>query len=152
MYEKISEIPTREEKVKKLKEKIYREIKKISECVREEMKTFATEINEGELGDWDFLITREFCLLKLKEFIDEESAFQSYEAKYYDRDIIIYQISDDTLNIWLQDDYNFALNFLCKIEHEGYADVYQLLNNRYLGYEFTNIFDEIAYKEKMKKQ
>ena len=36
------------------------------------------------------------------------------------------------------------------MELEGYCDVYQILNDRYFGYEFTDIFDEIKYDEKMK--
>lgn len=149
MYEKISEIPIREEKIRKLKEKIFSEIENYSMRMKERMKLYFIN-NEEDSDEWNFMITEEFALLRLKEFVESKGAFQSFEARYEDKDIIIYQVSDKTLNIWLQDDYDFTLSFLCKVEHEGYCDVYEILNNRYFGYHFTNIFDKIHYDDRMK--
>lgn len=98
------------------------------------------------------MITEEFSLLRLKEFIEQPELFQSFEARYDDKDIIIYQVADNYLNIWLQEDYNFTLNFLCKIKYEEFYDVYEILNDRFFGYEFTNIIDKIQYQEKLKQQ
>lgn len=151
MYEKISEIPIREEKINRLKDKIFAEIDKCTKRIKEDIKQYLIN-NEDDLEDWDFIITEEFSLLRLKEFLESEYSFNSIEARYEKDDIIIYQISDEDLNIWLQEDYNFTLNFLSKIEHEGFYDVYQILNDRFFGYEFTNIFDKIQYKDKLKQQ
>ena len=106
--------------------------------------------NKDVIDNWNLLVTQEFSLLRLKEYIENGNTFWSFEARYNDKDIIIYQVSDRKLNIWLQEDYNFVSNFLCKIEFEGFSDVYEILNDRYFGYEFTNIFDEIQYDERMK--
>ena len=149
MYEKISEIPIREEKIKKLKEKILADIDKHLERNRQDMKILLTN-NENIMQDWDFIVTQEFTLLRLKDFIKNEYTFWSIEARYEEEDIIVYQVSDRDINIWLQDDYRFVNSFLDKMELEGYCDVYQILNYRYFGYEFTDIFDEIKYDEKMK--
>ena len=149
MYEKISEIPIREVKIKKLKEKILEEIDKYLVRNRTDMKDYLVD-NEDVIEDWDFMVTQEFSLLRLKEYIENDNTFWSFEARYNDKDIIIYKVSDRTLNIWLQEDYNFVSNFLYKIEFEGFSDVYEILNDRYFGYEFTNIFDEIQYDDRMK--
>ena len=149
MYEKISEIPIREEKIKKLKEKILAEIDKYLLRNRRYMKVYLTD-NEDVIEDWDFMITQEFSLLRLKEYIENGNTFWSIEVRYEEEDIIVYQVSDRELNIWLQEDYNFVSNFLCKIEFEGFSGVYKILDDRYFGYEFTNIFDEILYDDRMK--
>lgn len=151
MYEKISEILIREKKIKKLKTKILAEIDKYAERTHEDIKQYLIN-NENILEDWNLMITEEFSLLKLKEFIEQPELFQSIEARYEKEDIIIYQVSDEDINIWLQEDYNFTHNFLFKIEHEGFCDVYEILNDRFFGYNFTNIFDKIQYKDRLKQQ
>lgn len=150
MKEKISEIPIREEKIKKLKTKILAEIDETTKKIHENMKQYL--INKEDLSFWNYMITEEFSLLRLKEFIEQPKLFQSFEARYDNKDIIIYQVSDEDLNIWLQEDYDFTFNFLCKVIHEGFYDVYEILNNRFFGYEFTNFIDKIQYQERLKQQ
>lgn len=151
MYEKISEIPIREEKIKKLKTKILTEIDKYTKRTHEYIKQYLKN-NKIILEDWDFMITEEFSLLRLKDFIEQPGLFQTFESRYDDKDIIIYQVSDEDLNIWLQYDYDFTFNFLCKIKHEGFCDVYEILNDGFFGYGFTNIFDKIQYQDRLKQQ
>lgn len=150
MYEKISETPIREAKIQKLKDKILREIEKYSTSVKNQMKLYL-EDNKDNIEYWNFLITREFILLKLKEFIKDKSAFQSIEAMYGDIDTIVYQVSDRELNIWLQDDYDFVNNFLCRIdENNGSWYIGDFLNNRFFGYQATNIIDYAIYDSRFK--
>ena len=83
MNEKISEKHIREEKIKKLKEKIYSEIDNITKRTRREMRVLLSEgidKNEELKKDWDFLVTREFCLARLRDFIADNSALQTIEA------------------------------------------------------------------------
>lgn len=82
--------------------------------MKERMKLYLIN-NEEDSEEWNFMITEEFALLRLKEFVENKGAFQSFEARYEDKDIIIYQVSDKTLNIWLQDDYDFTLSFCVKL-------------------------------------
>lgn len=151
MYEKISEMSIREEKIEKLKTKVLAEIDKYTKRMHEGIKQYLIN-NENGLEDWDYMISEEFLLLRLKEFIEQLRLFQSIETRYENKDIIIYQVSDENLSIWLQEDYNFTHNFLFKIKHEGFGDVYKILNDRFFGYDFTNIFDRIQYHDKLKKQ
>ena len=151
MREKISEIPIREEKIKKLKTKILVEIEKYSKRTHEGIKQYLIN-NENVLEDWNFIIAEEFFLLRLKEFIEQPGLFQSFEARYGDKDIIIYQVSDEDLNIWLQENYDFTLNFLCKTVYKGFYDVYEILNDSFFGYNFTNIIDKIQYQDRLKQQ
>ena len=97
MNEKISEKPIREEKIKKLKEKIYSEIENISKRTRKEMRQLLLVDNTGEYFEenWNFLITREFCLARLREYVSSDFAFQTIEAEYPVHDLVIYQIPDE---------------------------------------------------------
>ena len=151
MYEKISEIPIRQEKVRKLKEKILKEIDKYLKMNREELEFYLTR-NETNAEDWNYMITEEFSLLRLKEYIENDRTFMSIIDRHDDKDIIIYAVPDRELNVWLQDDYSFTSNFLCKIQYEGCCDVYTMLNDRFFRSQFTNIFDKIFYDEKIKRK
>lgn len=71
----------------------------------------------------------------------------SYEAKYLDKDIVVYTVSEKTLNVWMQKDYNFIYNYLDKAEENEY-NVFPLLNDKFFGYEFLNSFDYILYDER----
>lgn len=71
----------------------------------------------------------------------------SYEAKYLDKDIVVYTVSEKTLNVWMQKDYNFIYNYLDKAEENEY-NVFPLLNDKFFGYEFLNSIDYILYDER----
>lgn len=151
MYEKISEMSIRKKKIEKIKEKILTEIEKETKKLHENMEQYLIN-REDDLSIWNCMITKEFSLLRLKEFVEQPELFQSFEARYGNKDIIIYRVSDEDLNIWLQEDYNFTFNFLCKIIHEGFSDVYDILSDGFFGYKFTNIIDKILYQERLKQQ
>ena len=59
------------EKIKKLKEKILADIDKYLARNRRDMKVYLTD-NEDVIEDWDFIISQEFRLLRLKDFIKNE--------------------------------------------------------------------------------
>ena len=76
--------------------------------------------------------------------------------EYKDKDIRIYIIKDLYLDIWLQDDYPFVNTFLYNLEFEteikcNYSNIYSYLNDNYFGYNFTDIVDEVLYKQKLQK-
>lgn len=144
MSEKISDMPIREDKVKRLKTKILTEIEKELEIIKMEMNEYLSNDNV-----FDYLVKRSFALLYLKQYIEKEYTFMSYE--YQDKDIIIYMVSDKYLEIWLQEDYSFVFNFLFEAEENGF-NIFPLLTDHYFGYHFTNIFDSILYDKKMEEQ
>lgn len=144
MYEKISDEIIRIEKVKKLKRKILSEIN-----VRLNKYRNMTSKIPNDKG-YEICIKQSFALLKLKEYIEDKYSFMDYQCRDSSRDIVIYTISDKNLNIWLQEDYSFTINFLTKAENVDY-DIFQLLNDEYFGYSFTNICENILYDKKQNK-
>lgn len=136
MSEKLSERPIREEKIKRLKEKILAEIKEEHELLRFWMSK--------DSENFDYYVERYYQIAQLKNYIMDEYTFWSYEAMDEEYDYVVYQVSEKTLDIWLQDDYNFAIAFMIEAQDNSWA-LFRMLNDRYFGYQFTNICDEIAY-------
>ena len=144
MYEKISDEIIRIEKVKKLKRKILSEINVRLNKYRNVTSKIPTD------KGYEICIKQSFALLKLKEYIEDKYSFMDYQCRDSSRDIVIYTISDKDLNIWLQEDYSFTINFLIKAESVDY-DIFQLLNDEYFGYSFTNTCESILYGKKQNK-
>lgn len=147
MYEKISEEEIRREKVEKVKNKILSEIYERLYAYKRRIQQ-NTEISDEE---FDYCVRKSFALLELKKYLLNDNCFMSYEAKYGDKDIVIYMVSEKELNIWAQKNYNFVFNFLRKVEENEY-NVYPLLNDRFFGYNFTDAFDHILYDENEREE
>lgn len=141
MSERISDKLIREEKVKKLKTKILKEIEQESNRIKAEID------DSEEFEEFEFLNSLLFALFKLKRYVEKEYSFMNYEAQYLEADIIIYTISEENLDIWLQEEYYFVGNFLIKAEENSF-NVFPLLNDHYFGHHFTNILDKIIFSER----
>ena len=102
MYEKITDESSRIEKVQKLKQKILSEIDNFLSRYRKRMS------KNIDNKSFEFYVKRSFTLLELKQYIEDEYCFMSYESKDYNKDIVVYVIPDKNLNIWLQEDYSFT--------------------------------------------
>lgn len=145
MYERISDIENRQILVNKLKNKINKEIK-----IQRKNHNELYKYNDDKDYVINQIIKEEFAMIKLKEYLDYEYSFMDYSIKYYDKDVVIYYIDIDLINIWLQDTFNFVNNYLDKVDEHNYNDILFILNDKYLGNEFTSIFDTALYKEKNK--
>jgi hypothetical protein len=145
MYERISDIENRQILVNKLKNKINKEIK-----IQRKNHNELYKYNDDKDYVVNQIIKEEFAMIKLKEYLDYEHSFMNYSIKYYDKDVVIYYIDIDLINIWLQDTFNFVNNYLDKVDEHNYNDILFILNDKYLGNEFTSIFDTALYKEKNK--
>lgn len=145
MYERISDIENRQILVNKLKNKINKEIK-----IQRKNHNELYKYNDDKDYVVNQIIKEEFAMIKLKEYLDYEYSFMNYSIKYYDKDVVIYYIDIDLINIWLQDTFNFVNNYLDKVDEHNYNDILFILNDKYLGNEFTSIFDTALYKEKNK--
>lgn len=145
MYERISDIENRQILVNKLKNKINKEIK-----IQRKNHNELYKYNDDKDYVVNQIIKEEFAMIKLKEYLDYEYSFMDYSIKYYDKDIVIYYIDIDLINIWLQDTFNFVNNYLDKADEHNYNDILFILNDKYLGNEFTSIFDTALYKENNK--
>lgn len=145
MYEKISDIENRQILVNKLKNKINKEIN-----IKRKNHNELYKYNDDKDYVINQIIKEEFAMIKLQEYLDYEYSFMDYTAKYYDKDIIIYYIDIDLINIWLQDTFNFVNNYLDKATEHNYNNILSILNDKYLGNGFTSVFDTALYKEKNK--
>lgn len=145
MYERISDIENRQILVNKLKNKINKEIK-----IQRKNHNELYKYNDDKDYVVNQIIKEEFAMIKLKEYLDYEYSFMDYSIKYYDKDVVIYYIDIDLINIWLQDTFNFVNNYLDKAYEHNYNDILFILNDKYLGNEFTSVCDTVLYKEKNK--
>lgn len=145
MYERISDIKNRQILVNKLKNKINKEIK-----IHRKNHNELYKYNDDKDYVVNQIIKEEFAMIKLKEYLDYEYSFMDYSIKYHDKDVVMYYIDIDLINIWLQDTFNFVNNYLDKVDEHNYNDILSILNDKYLGNEFTSIFDTALYKEKNK--
>lgn len=145
MYERISDIENRQILVNKLKNKINEEIN-----IKRKNHNELYKYNDDKAYVVNQIIKEEFAMIKLQEYLDYEHSFMDYTIKYYDKDVIIYCIDISLINIWLQDTFNFVNNYLDKAADNNYNDILSILNDKYLGNEFTSIFDTALYKEKNK--
>ena len=145
MYERISDIEKRQILVNKLKNKINKEIN-----IKRKNHNELYKYNDDKAYVVNQIIKEEFAMIKLQEYLDYEHSFMDYTIKYYDKDVIIYCIDIDLINIWLQDTFNFVNNYLDKAAENNYNNILFILNDKYLGNEFTSIFDTALYREKNK--
>lgn len=143
--EKLSEKEIRDKKIVQLKEKIKKEIEEKILDNKQYMKAY---LEENDFDTWNLLITETFALLKLKEYVELNTSFNMIETCISEKNIIIYTISIDLINLWLQDEYNFVNQFLFNMEYDEIKDVFTMLNEKYFAYNFTNIYDIILYKQK----
>ena len=143
MSEKLSERPLREEKVNILKTKIIAEIEKA--CGSLKYLMFDDD------GCFDEYLEQYYQLIQLKCYIQSEDTFLGYTMMSEAHDCIVYWISDEDLNIWLQDDYHFANYFLIGMENQPWS-LFEKLNDKYFGYHFTNFFEKMAYEKKIKRR
>lgn len=124
----------REEKVAKVKKKILNEIDSLLKRYKAE-----TAQTDFSMKDFEFVVKNSFILIKLRDYICNPASFNQMWNKYY-------IISDLHIDIWLQEDYTFAFNFLCDAEEHNY-NITSLLNDNYFEIYFTNIVDEVLYKQ-----
>ena len=142
MSEKLSERPLREEKVSRLKSKIIAEIERTCDNLKYLMF--------DDDGYFDEYLEQYYQLTQLKKYIQAENTFFGYTMMSEIHDCIIYWISYEDLNIWLQDDYHFANYFLIEMSNQPWS-LFEKLNDKYFGYHFTNFFEKMAYEDKLKR-
>lgn len=144
MNERISDGQKRFEKIEKLKRKVLADIEKRLGFIKEDLKIFPFTDD-----DFKFQIQNSWALYRLQEFMQKKSAFQTIAASFPEQGLIIYKVSEECLDIWLQDDYNFVCSFLCQAERCNF-DVSPILNDDYFGHCFTSVFEIALYQEKKK--
>ena len=124
----------RDRKIIKLKKKILKEINSLLEM-------YKAEASQTEI--FEFAVKNSFALIKLRDYTCNPASFNQMWNKSY-------IISDLHIDMWLQEDYSFAFNFLYNVEEHNY-DIIPLLNDNFFELYFTDIVDEALYKQKLQK-
>lgn len=124
----------RDEKIIKLKKKILKEIDSL-------LERYKAEASQAEI--FEFAVKNSFALIKLRDYTCNPASFNQMWNKGY-------IISDLHIDMWLQEDYSFAFNFLYNVEEHNY-DIIPLLNDNFFELYFTDIVDEALYKQKLQK-
>lgn len=152
MYEKISDKEIRNAKVEKVKQKILKEIEEYStKVLKRGIQNYLKEKNADE-ELWNSLIMEEHALLKLKEYIQNPNCFQEIIDIHPELDVIIYYVTDKTLDIWLQEDFNFTFRFLNTLENMEVPDVFVLLDDDFLDHNIGSIIDRVLYDQSKKEE
>ena len=129
-------IEKRDEKIIKLKNKILNEI----DALLKKYKTTAVQA-ESSMETFEFVVKDSFVLLKLKDYVSNPASFNQMRDKNY-------IISNLHIDMWLQEDYIFAFDFLSNAEDHDY-NVIPLLNDNFFEFYFTDIVDEVLYEQKL---
>ncbi len=142
MYEKISDKKARLEKVNKVKNKILAEIEKELKFLEKDIKTSSLEEN---YEDYVYCVRQSFSLFALKDYIKGKYTFMDWE-KMTD-ELIVYKVSDEQLNIFLQEEFYFVIIFLMKMEEKGF-NVFPFLTDKYFGYRFIPVIEAVRYRQR----
>lgn len=152
MSEKISESAVRQSKINALKTKIRKEVEEHTCCVQASMKMLLEQetINAEE---WSYCTALAFFLTQLTEFISWEGAFQNKEVEYPNKDIVVYTIPLDEIDIWLQENFNFVSHLLSVIkQNNGFANIARYLDDRFLSRGLLSILERTLYEHKSERQ
>lgn len=142
MYEKTCDKKIRLEKVNKVKTKILAEIEKELKLLKEDIEAIIPEENYEY---YVYCIKQSFSLFALKDYINSKYTFMDWEAM--NDEFVVYKISDEQLNIFLQDEFSFVIIFLMKVEEKGF-NVFSFLTDRYFGYHFIPIIETVRYRQR----
>ena len=134
MNKEVKLFSERDEKIAKLKKKILNEIDSL-------LERYKAEASQAE--SFEFAVKNSFALIKLRDYINNPVSFNQIWNNGY-------IISDLHIDMWLQEDYSFAFNFLYIAEEHNY-NIIPLFNDNFFELYFTDIVDEALYKQKLQK-
>lgn len=63
-------------------------------------------------------------------------------------ELIVYKVSDEQLNIFLQEEFYFVIIFLMKMEEKGF-NVFPFLTDKYFGYRFIPVIEAVRYRQRI---
>lgn len=150
MSEKISESAVRQSKINALKTKIRKEVEEYTCCVQASIRMLLEqEIMNAE--EWGYCVNVAFFLTQLTEFVDWDGAFQNKEVEYPNKDIVVYTIPLDEIDIWLQENFNFVSHLLSVINHgNGFANIARYLDDRFLSRGLLNVVERTIYEQNLR--
>lgn len=151
MAEKFSERHLRIEKVRKIKEKVFREIAHKETLIE---NTLIASLSAGRGVHFNVVessIERLYVLKHLVEFLQDESTFMQALVCDLDVDAVIYQVSDEKLNIILQDDFDFVGEFLSTQRLYG-CNFAHMLTEKFFANEFISVMEMALYRQRQEDE
>ena len=127
-------------KVQQLKKKILDELN----CVQRDLQTSLQRDLSAE--DYAFAINCAFALIQLEKFLQEDGSFMHEIAMYSEQDIVIYNVANRDLCIWLQDRFNFVERYLMLASERNF-NVFAMLNDKYFGGGFTSVIERALFEK-----
>ena len=147
-YEKISDKNQRQKTINKLKEKIQKEINQYKEDEQLIINYFILNNLDITNKAYEHAIFTLSRLFLIEEYINSESSFMEYRAIYEEDDIIIYDFHINTINLFLQSEFDFTWKVLERLGKWCRAD--NLLWDRCLANSgIVSIIDELEYERKI---
>lgn len=154
MYEKLSEIDIRKEKVNKLKDKIREEIATYRKRYGEELNPNMDNDYPEFAEDYKTSVLEMTALYALEEFINEDYSFMCWEVQDSEIDRIVYTVPMDMIECMSRDDFNFIFQLFFNLGDNlrNYYMVGEFMNDRYFAYDFVSVIDKVLYDEAKKKE
>ena len=149
--EKISEQHIRLAKVQKLKKKILSEIKGFSNYLKEGLKEVC---NDDRLFSEFFVkaVFEQTKLIYLKQFVNDPSFFMKVVMKDVSYDVIVYNVSDKHLDMFIDNDFLFTQKFLEQTSNIEITDLDNYLNDSFFEFSFVSTFEEMMHDKKISAQ
>lgn len=137
---------TREEKVKKLKEKILDEIKVFVQNIG--------TISGDDLYDEEGLYSIDslFIVRSLYEYINKERAFMEVAKVFSDR--VIYELNENLIDRFLHPSFNFTFNYVY-VCIENPATVFNMskcMNDKFINFNVMSVIESLIIDKKIKEE
>lgn len=147
MYEKLSEKSIRQEKVQKLKSQLMAQILNQLNLHAETLRTEPFEASSLFFRDE---INEIHALFALKDYLSDNDTFMHVLSIYTDKDVIVYEMSIETLD-WMLQEESLLSSILFHIKKTGW-DAPHLLCDKFFEYEVFGIMDRIAWDNRRTHQ
>ena len=143
MSSKLSEIQSRRTKVKKLKEKIQKEVTEL----RTSLQLYPHSEDKTQIIELSYLYA-------IEDYINDESSFMHYY--FYDEpmDVISYIIDDETIDMMTLNSFSFVHNVIFELEKQSGLcryDVCSILNDNFVSQGLMTITESIVLRDKLRK-
>jgi hypothetical protein len=142
MPNKLSEVSSRRAKVKKLKDKIQKEVTEL----RTSLQTCPYSDDKTQILELSYLYA-------IEDFINDESSFMHYFSYDEPMDIISYIINDETIDMMTLDSFSFVYSIIFKLEKQsglGRYAVCSILNDSFISQELMTITESIVLRDELR--
>lgn len=135
----LSNIESRMEKIEKLIIKIIKELNDMLKDCRESISLpFSHEYSEMY---FEKDVECVYALYRLKNYLNHNPFMQ------FDFAGETYIVSDESIDIWLLDDFTFVQKFLCIVYKDGFNP--NMVRDKWFEHDFMPIIERLMYRERL---